>query len=43
MKHAVIFDMDGTLFRTDLILELALDETFDHLRSEEKMGRSDTD
>ncbi|WP_455330710.1 HAD hydrolase-like protein [Exiguobacterium profundum] len=36
MKHAVIFDMDGTLFRTDLILELALDETFDHLRSEEK-------
>lgn len=36
MKHAVIFDMDGTLFRTDLILELALDETFNHLRSEEK-------
>lgn len=36
MKHAVIFDMDGTLFRTDLILEQALDETFDHLRSEEK-------
>ncbi|MDA5561246.1 HAD hydrolase-like protein [Exiguobacterium sp. MMG028] len=36
MKHAVIFDMDGTLFRTDLILERALDETFDHLRSEEK-------
>ncbi|MET2871279.1 HAD hydrolase-like protein [Exiguobacterium profundum] len=36
MKHAVIFDMDGTLFRTDLILELALDETFDYLRSEEK-------
>ena len=36
MEHAVIFDMDGTLFRTDLILERALDETFDHLRSEEK-------
>ncbi|WP_269318262.1 HAD family hydrolase [Exiguobacterium sp. KJ 601] len=32
MKHAVIFDMDGTLFRTDLILELALAETFEHLR-----------
>jgi adenosylhomocysteine nucleosidase len=32
MKHAVIFDMDGTLFRTDLILKLALDETFEHLR-----------
>ncbi len=32
MKHAVIFDMDGTLFRTDLILELALNETFDYLR-----------
>ncbi|WP_337874335.1 HAD hydrolase-like protein [Exiguobacterium sp.] len=36
MEHALIFDMDGTLFRTDLILELALDETFDYLRSEEK-------
>lgn len=33
MEHAVIFDMDGTLFRTDLILELALDETFEHLRN----------
>lgn len=34
MKHAVIFDMDGTLFRTDLILELA--ETFEHLRKNGK-------
>ncbi|MFP7479380.1 HAD family hydrolase [Terribacillus saccharophilus] len=33
MKAAVIFDMDGTLFQTDKILELALDETFSHLRS----------
>ncbi|MGX9134789.1 HAD hydrolase-like protein [Rummeliibacillus sp. JY-2-4R] len=32
MKKAVIFDMDGTLFQTNLILGLALDETFDVLR-----------
>ncbi len=29
---AVIFDMDGTLFQTDLILEWALEETFVQLR-----------
>lgn len=29
---ALIFDMDGTLFRTDTILEKALKETFEHLR-----------
>ena len=33
MIRAVIFDMDGTLFKTDMILELALDDTFGHLRS----------
>nr|WP_318540663.1 HAD hydrolase-like protein [Terribacillus saccharophilus] len=33
MTTAVIFDMDGTLFQTDKILELALNETFSHLRS----------
>ncbi|MBB4824883.1 adenosylhomocysteine nucleosidase [Sporosarcina luteola] len=33
MKQAAIFDMDGTLFQTDLILELSLDDTFAHLRS----------
>lgn len=33
MATAVIFDMDGTLFQTDKILELALDDTFSHLRS----------
>jgi phosphoglycolate phosphatase len=27
-----IFDMDGTLFQTDRILEIALDDTFDRLR-----------
>ncbi|MBM7563097.1 HAD family hydrolase [Paenibacillus sacheonensis] len=32
--QAVIFDMDGTLFQTDKILELALDDTFAFLRSE---------
>lgn len=33
MTQALIFDMDGTLFQTDKILELSLDDTFDHLRS----------
>ncbi|MGH0432376.1 HAD family hydrolase [Bacillus hominis] len=32
MLQALIFDMDGTLFQTDKILELSLDDTFDHLR-----------
>ncbi|WEG14546.1 HAD hydrolase-like protein [Pullulanibacillus sp. KACC 23026] len=32
MKHSFIFDMDGTLFQTDKILNLALEEAFDHLR-----------
>ncbi|MFJ8526676.1 HAD-IA family hydrolase [Bacillus sp. NPDC094106] len=34
MQQAVIFDMDGTLFQTNLILEPALVETFDVLRAE---------
>lgn len=29
---AIIFDMDGTLFQTDKILELSLDDTFENLR-----------
>ncbi|MDV2682757.1 HAD hydrolase-like protein [Alkalihalophilus lindianensis] len=33
MSQAIIFDMDGTLFQTDKILELSLDDTFNHLRS----------
>lgn len=33
MKHAFIFDMDGTLFQTDRILEAALEDAFSHLRS----------
>lgn len=32
MKKAIIFDMDGTLFQTNLILEPALESTFDELR-----------
>ena len=32
MNSAVIFDMDGTLFRTNLILEPALEATFEQLR-----------
>ncbi|WP_048883171.1 HAD hydrolase-like protein [Bacillus sp. 445_BSPC] len=34
MSKAIIFDMDGTLFQTNLILEPALEETFDILRKE---------
>lgn len=30
---AIIFDMDGTLFRTDTILEKALDKTFEYFRN----------
>lgn len=30
---AIIFDMDGTLFQTDVILESSLEDTFDQLRS----------
>ncbi|MBS4208913.1 HAD hydrolase-like protein [Bacillus sp. FJAT-50079] len=33
MQQSIIFDMDGTLFRTDTILEMSLDDTFNHLRS----------
>lgn len=33
LVQSVIFDMDGTLFQTDKILELSLDNTFNHLRS----------
>lgn len=36
MTQSLIFDMDGTLFQTDRILELALDDTFEHLRSMNK-------
>lgn len=33
MLQSIIFDMDGTLFQTDNILELSLQETFDYLRN----------
>ncbi|MDM5250682.1 HAD hydrolase-like protein [Lysinibacillus sp. G4S2] len=33
MKKVIIFDMDGTLFQTNLILEPALSATFDVLRA----------
>lgn len=32
MPQSIIFDMDGTLFQTEKILELSLDDTFDYLR-----------
>lgn len=34
MIQSLIFDMDGTLFQTDKILELSLEDTFNHLRSQ---------
>ncbi|RXZ82312.1 HAD family hydrolase [Paenibacillaceae bacterium] len=36
MLQSLIFDMDGTLFQTDKILELSLDDTFNYLRSLDK-------
>ncbi|TCT20930.1 phosphoglycolate phosphatase-like HAD superfamily hydrolase [Melghiribacillus thermohalophilus] len=33
MTQAIIFDMDGTLFQTDKILEVSLDDVFSRLRS----------
>jgi phosphoglycolate phosphatase-like HAD superfamily hydrolase len=36
MSQSLIFDMDGTLFQTDRILELSLEDTFNHLRSLDK-------
>ncbi|WP_175615476.1 HAD family hydrolase [Piscibacillus halophilus] len=40
MSQSFIFDMDGTLFQTDKILELSLEDTFNHLRS---LNQWDTD
>ncbi|OLQ46639.1 nucleosidase [Bacillus licheniformis] len=39
MAQSLIFDMDGTLFQTDHILELSLEDAFDFLRS---LGKWDT-
>jgi phosphoglycolate phosphatase-like HAD superfamily hydrolase len=33
MSQALIFDMDGTLFQTDKILEISLEDTFNYLRT----------
>ncbi|MCR8850293.1 HAD hydrolase-like protein [Rossellomorea sp. SC111] len=41
MKAAMIFDMDGTLFQTNRILEASLHDTFQLLRDEE-MWEGDT-
>ncbi|OAK68452.1 HAD hydrolase-like protein [Lederbergia galactosidilytica] len=40
MLEAVIFDMDGTLFQTDKILEISLDDTFQYLRSMNKWSKA---
>lgn len=36
MSLAMIFDMDGTLFQTNKILEISLEDTFDNLRSQNR-------
>ncbi len=36
MTQALIFDMDGTLFQTDKILEASLDDAFERLRSQKQ-------
>lgn len=33
MVYSLIFDMDGTLFQTDKILEISLEDTFNYLKS----------
>lgn len=40
MSQSIIFDMDGTLFQTDTILEISLNDTFEHLRSMDKWNES---
>lgn len=38
-SFSIIFDMDGTLFQTDHILEISLEETFEYLRSRDLWGK----
>jgi len=33
MTRSLIFDMDGTLFQTNIFLEKSLDDAFNRLRS----------
>lgn len=40
MSQSLIFDMDGTLFQTDKILEISLEDAFKHLRD---LNEWDTD
>lgn len=39
MIQSCIFDMDGTLFQTDKILEISLEDTFNHLKSRNKWDK----
>ncbi len=39
MSLALIFDMDGTLFQTNNILEISLEDTFDNLRSQNRWNK----
>jgi len=40
MSLALIFDMDGTLFQTNKILEISLEDTFEHLRSQNRWNNA---
>ncbi|WP_214627873.1 HAD hydrolase-like protein [Paenibacillus agaridevorans] len=40
MSQSLIFDMDGTLFQTEKILEISLEDTFDRLRSLNEWDRA---
>ncbi len=40
MLQAIIFDMDGTLFQTDKILEISLEDTFNYLRLQNQWATS---
>lgn len=39
MSLALIFDMDGTLFQTNKILKISLEDTFENLRSQNRWSK----
>lgn len=40
MAQSLVFDMDGTLFQTDKILEISLEDAFNRLRSLNKWNQA---
>ncbi|REK76869.1 hypothetical protein DX130_07550 [Paenibacillus paeoniae] len=39
MIHTIIFDMDGTLFQTETILEISLQDAYDRLRAQNQWNK----